>query len=371
MRYATVFLTITASMTLFFSAVAVADLTVAITSPGNKSHFARCSDINITAEASVTEGQIRRVEIYQNGRLLKSDSRAPYEAAWENVPDGNYELTAKAIDNAGNEAFSDSILIIVGNAEAGNLILNGEFDCSTGPWRFDNYEGAVATFELIPNAYLTDDSTAALIEITEIGNYSWGVQLMQQFRLQKGHTYEVSFVAEAPEPKAIQVTFSQDYDPYAPHWVQDITISNLSTYGPYVYECDIDDPLVMFKFVVGGNKIRIYLDAVKVIDKQWTGVTSAPTQKVDKFQLFQNFPNPFNPTTTIPFSLEKPGNISIYIYNLLGETVRVFSQDYDAGSHGIKWDGMDNLGRPVNSGVYIYKLEIGDYSLSRKMLMLK
>ncbi|OGC02481.1 hypothetical protein A2V82_10105 [candidate division KSB1 bacterium RBG_16_48_16] len=371
MRYAPAFLTITVFITIFFSAASLADLTVAITSPAHKSHFARCSDINITAEASVTDGQIRRVELYQNGRLLKSDSRAPYEIAWENVPDGNYELAAKAIDDAGNEAFSDSILVIVGNAEAGNLILNGEFDCSIGPWRLDNYEGAVATFELIPNAYLTEDSTAALIEITEVGNFSWGVQLMQQFRLQQGHTYEVSFVAEAPEPKAIQITFSQDYDPWAPHWVQDITINNLATYGPYVFECAIDDPRVMFKFVIGGNKIRMYLDAVKVIDKQWTSVTSAPVQRIDHFQSLQNYPNPFNPATTIPFSLEKSGNVTLYIYNLLGETIRAFSQNHDAGRHEIKWDGLDNLGRPVTSGIYIYKLEAGDFSLLRKMLMLK
>ena len=356
----------------FYSAALADDLTITITSPEHRANFENCSDILVHAEASVQNGEISKVEFYRNGDRVGTDTREPYEITnWKSVPNGLYELSAKAFDAEGNEALSNTVLINVGNTDDGNLLINGDFNCKMDPWRFDNYEGAVATFELWPGATLTEDSSAGYIEIQEIGNYFWGVQLMQPFKLQSGHTYEVSFTAETFAAKPIQITFSQDYDPYEPHWYQDIEISGYGTYGPYTYECDVDDPQVMFKFVVGGNLEPIFLDGVKVIDKQWTNISGEYPKTVQQFHLYQNFPNPFNPETTIKYSLTKPENIKLTIYNLLGDHIISFTDHKSPGSHEIKWRGQDKQGNPVDSGIYIYKLETENYSLYRKMLLLK
>ena len=92
----------------------------------------------------------------------------------------------------------------------------------------------------------------------------------------------------------------------------------------------------------------------------------------DEFQLQQNYPNPFNPTTTIEFALPERGAVELIIYNTLGRKVRSLASGmYSAGSYTVSWDGTDNYGRQVTSGVYYYRLRAGDVVQSRKMLLLK
>lgn len=91
-----------------------------------------------------------------------------------------------------------------------------------------------------------------------------------------------------------------------------------------------------------------------------------------KVQLHRNYPNPFNPTTTISFSLPKEENIEIIIFNIKGQKVRtLFKGNIEAGKHTAVWNGKDTNEKPVSSGVYFYKLKAGKKELIRKMLMLK
>ena len=91
-----------------------------------------------------------------------------------------------------------------------------------------------------------------------------------------------------------------------------------------------------------------------------------------RFELAQNYPNPFNPTTRIEFSLPVKGQVSLVIYNLLGrEIATLVNQDMNAGSHSLTWDGKDNRGAAVTSGIYFYRLESNDRVQTRKLLLLK
>lgn len=93
----------------------------------------------------------------------------------------------------------------------------------------------------------------------------------------------------------------------------------------------------------------------------------------DDYKLEQNYPNPFNPTTTIKFTLPISKNISLKIYNALGQEVRtiISDQNYAPGSHTVQWDGKDNNGNPVTSGVYVYTLYYGNFSKSHKMTLVR
>jgi Tol biopolymer transport system component len=90
------------------------------------------------------------------------------------------------------------------------------------------------------------------------------------------------------------------------------------------------------------------------------------------FQLSQNYPNPFNPGTNIAFTIKQSGHVSIDVYNLAGQKVRnLTSANYAAGEHVVTWDGTDSKGSMVSSGVYFYKMETGEFSETRKMVVLK
>lgn len=88
--------------------------------------------------------------------------------------------------------------------------------------------------------------------------------------------------------------------------------------------------------------------------------------------LGKNYPNPFNPTTTIQFSLAEAGRAKLSIYNTRGQLVRQLADsDYLAGKHQLVWDGRDRQGKSVASGLYFYRLQAGKYSQSHKMILMK
>lgn len=105
------------------------------------------------------------------------------------------------------------------------------------------------------------------------------------------------------------------------------------------------------------------------------GITPRPITIImpDDYKLEQNYPNPFNPTTNIEFTLPISKNISLKIYNALGQEVRTIinNQNYAPGSHTVQWDGKDNNGNSVTSGVYVYTLYYGNFSKSNKMTLLR
>lgn len=90
------------------------------------------------------------------------------------------------------------------------------------------------------------------------------------------------------------------------------------------------------------------------------------------YKLAQNFPNPFNPSTTIMFDMRTKGNVSLKIYNVAGQLVRTLVNGVkNAGPHKLTWDGRNNSGVAVASGVYFYKMETKDFSQTKKMIMLR
>ncbi|MDE3000880.1 MAG: T9SS type A sorting domain-containing protein [Gemmatimonadota bacterium] len=92
----------------------------------------------------------------------------------------------------------------------------------------------------------------------------------------------------------------------------------------------------------------------------------------DRFNLEQNTPNPFNPSTAIEYHLPEAGMVRLAIYNLIGQEVRVLvNERMNPGTFTATWDGTDALGRRVASGVYLYRILAGSFSATRRMLLLK
>ena len=89
-------------------------------------------------------------------------------------------------------------------------------------------------------------------------------------------------------------------------------------------------------------------------------------------ELFQNHPNPFNPSTTIRYTIPVASRVTLYVYSAVGQLVRkLVDQRFSAGARDVTWDGKNDAGNPVASGVYIYHLRAGKLTLSKKMTLLK
>ncbi|MCK4545901.1 MAG: T9SS type A sorting domain-containing protein [Candidatus Eisenbacteria sp.] len=88
--------------------------------------------------------------------------------------------------------------------------------------------------------------------------------------------------------------------------------------------------------------------------------------------LAQNTPNPFNPDTEIRFSVPARGHVRLNVYNVRGQTVRMLANGVrETGEHAVHWDGLDNAGHSVASGVYFCTLETGGFVATRKMVLLR
>jgi len=118
---------------------------------------------------------------------------------------------------------------------------------------------------------------------------------------------------------------------------------------------------------------KLLINGVDVPD-QWSEAKTAMFVKSlpARTELLQNTPNPFNPITTIRFSLERRQHVQLRVFDLTGRLVRtLLDGNFSAGLKSVTWDGTDDLGRAVASGLYFYRLEAEDGVFVRKMIMLK
>lgn len=90
------------------------------------------------------------------------------------------------------------------------------------------------------------------------------------------------------------------------------------------------------------------------------------------FYLSQNFPNPFNPATTLKYDLPEASHVTLTIYDITGRTVKILVNSHqEAGYKSIRWDGTNDRGEPVSAGMYLYRIRAGQYVETKKMVMLK
>lgn len=87
----------------------------------------------------------------------------------------------------------------------------------------------------------------------------------------------------------------------------------------------------------------------------------------DDYKLHQNYPNPFNPVTRVSYKMSKDGFVSLKIYNLVGQELITLVNEYQkAGSYNVRFDGSD-----LTTGIYIYKLQVNDFSSVKRMTLIK
>jgi len=147
----------------------------------------------------------------------------------------------------------------------------------------------------------------------------------------------------------------------------DITGMNFSKDGKWLATCSGDGTILLWEvnIPVEGKSVN---HMGKAIDT-WG--------KIKKTDLFQNYPNPFNPETWIPFCLSEPENVKIKIYNLKGELVRTLDLgqkqpgQYTTREKSAYWDGRNENGEVVASNMYFYVMEAGDFTETKKMVLMR
>lgn len=126
------------------------------------------------------------------------------------------------------------------------------------------------------------------------------------------------------------------------------------------------------------DDVRLYSDALtpddvySIYEGALEAVDARPEAAPMDFVLNQNYPNPFNPTTSISYQLAKNSNVTLAIYNQAGQKVRTLVQGkQSAGLQSVNWDGCDEAGQKVSSGVYLYRLTVDNQVQTKKLMLMK
>jgi len=135
----------------------------------------------------------------------------------------------------------------------------------------------------------------------------------------------------------------------------------------------IDQIVVFPDFNLGGRTQDniIYFDNISFYSNS-VGTDNRNEILPQRFTLHQNFSNPFNPSTTITYELAQDQKVNISIFDMLGRQVsRLVSSRQTAGYKSLQWNATNNSGQPISAGLYIYTIQAGEFSQTRKMVLLK
>jgi hypothetical protein len=141
--------------------------------------------------------------------------------------------------------------------------------------------------------------------------------------------------------------------------------------GPIIVMIENYRSHLLWDKFMANPEIPSMLDSIGFVPDSATAIRSEE-QIIDEFELIGNYPNPFNPSTTIVFTLPKGTNVKITIYNMLGEEIlKLADREFAAGLNKVIWNGKNQYEAAVESGVYLYSLEINNHIETSKMLLLK
>ena len=123
-----------------------------------------------------------------------------------------------------------------------------------------------------------------------------------------------------------------------------------------------------------GAEAQVPFTLVDASGNQWnyTATIRVSSNTPLQYALHANYPNPFNPSTTICYSLVDAQHTKLIVFNALGQTIRTLvNEPQTAGIHTVRWDGRNALGEQVSSGVYFYRLEAGTFVKTKRMMLLE
>ncbi len=395
--------------------------TVKITSPTNNERFDEGGDISIEAVASDSNGQVVKVEFYVQNIIIGEDDTAPYSIIWENVTRGGYFLTAKVIDNDNNTRLSDPVKIVVGTVDE-NLIGHWMFESNVADSSDHGNDGKISgnpeyvagnseglaiylktnkDFVSIPSSpdfNITSFTLAVWVKIpqsipdgwrTIIEHNRWGGNWFGLWKSANGNKFHFRWGNHGSSKSDFNTTISADiwyhvagtYDPITKtarlylDGIPDKVIQNAD--APVAAGSELRIGLNMdnseeFKGII--DDLRIYnrvLDDAEI--KELLTVTSVKEENgsnrksLPEAYTLSNYPNPFNPVTTINYSIPTDSHVKIDIFDITGHNVKTLvDAKRQAGVYSILFDGTG-----ISSGVYFYRLNTEKYQTTKKMILVK
>lgn len=316
---------------------------VVITSPTNNAQLPTNSTITITVNAWDPDGQVAKVEFFVNDTVKIGEATSPpFSFEWSGMSDGNYSLKARVTDDHGNYRVSAKINIVVGTPpmvryEAERAIRFGSgMSVKSSP-----AASGFAFVDMATNAAGTKISWI-FTNLYGAGTYELAVGYNLYYDTPKGQYINVNGtrIGEIMFDGPTQIWQEKSFSAFLPAGTDTVELE--ASWG------------------------WMHIDYLAVPRYVVTSVENEAEMPL-QFSLFQNFPNPFNPVTTIHYTLAQPTHARIEIYDVLGRRVATLVDELQTeGTHSVQWNGAGYA-----SGLYVYRLQAGEFSHTKKMILMK
>jgi hypothetical protein len=289
-------------------------------------------------------------------------STEPFAQLYDLQNESTYYFRVTAVNTSGGESdFSEQKSVFVNIVPPGtNFVTNGDFSEGISYWQWDLDGDASATWEI-------NQDDEFQVTITNPGSDLDDVQLAHHdIPLVQGSTYVMEFDARAIDsPRVIEVEVKDGWRNFSRKGLTFIT----TTMEHYSHEFEMEEESESNSQVVvnvGGSDIGIVIDNIS-LKVPVTSVKAQNERIPKKFELGNNYPNPFNPKTIINYNLPITHFVDISIYNLIGQKVAtLISENKNAGYHQVEWDATS-----FASGVYYYRIQAGDFQDVKKMILIR
>jgi len=344
---------------------------VNIVSPASGKVFVAPADVPLSVSAQDTDGSIKKIEYYQGVEEIGESWAAPFALTWSGVSAGSYYITAAAVDNGGLKVYSDPVDITVVNPQA--PFLSKPYDIP-GKIEVENYDlggEGYAYHDLTKgnkfSVYRTDDVDIETCTDTgggySLGDFQAGEWVEYTVNVTKTASYDIEFRV-ATSMTGTGISLDVDGLPLTGN----IQVPNTGAWQNWQ-----SIKKTNLQLTAGQRALRLNCLA-EFPNINYIAFTSAVTAvgndkglTPDTFMLEQNYPNPFNPVTKIKYALPAECDVSIKIYDALGREIKTLvNQTKRAGYYEAEFDAST-----LPSGIYLYKIQAGLYTCSRKMMLVK
>lgn len=296
---------------------------------------------------------------------------------------GTYNVSLTATNGCGSDGETKVAYITVTGGAAWTVITSDNFETSFGSFTDGGtdcarYTGTTHSHQGAASINIQDNTTTSLFSSTANHNVSGY------------NTLEVAFWFKAVGMETGEDFWLQFFDGSTWQTVADYNAGTQFTNGSFfnsvvtIRRSQYNFPSnakIRFRCDASDNNDDVYID--EVVFRGTTAVLAAPAEELvapletnspvpQSYTLDQNYPNPFNAGTNISFTLTQSGDVELVVYDILGRTVRHLATGFHAeGPHTVAFDGRDEHGSPLSSGVYMYRLIGPSFSQTRKMVLLK
>jgi uncharacterized protein (UPF0248 family) len=275
-----------------------------------------------------------------------------------------YYFAVAAVDSSGTESpLSNIESALVNFTPPGeNYLFNGDFSNGNNNWIFNAFGNANANGGV-------NSSEEYEINIIDRGSERWNIQLSQEnIPLIQGRTYHFEFDARATTQRILDAKLERNGSPYENYSLNGFSqVTTQMQHYSYYFQMDHStDFTARVIFNCGMDDADLYLDNISVKEIV-SSVEDDVESVVNDYFLESNYPNPFNPTTNIGFRIADFGFVSLKVFDVLGnEITTLIEEDLAGGKYEVDFDASN-----LPSGIYFYRLTANNFSMTRKMILLR